>query len=174
MYRPYSIFSGAATTASRLGMPDLAIATLNDFVQSAQMICSLSPTTPVIADADTGFGGATMVARTVQQYAKAGVAALHIEDQVDSKRCGHLQGKEVVSREEFVARIRAAVVARDQIPGGSDFVSFHCSNIDYWTNKHVRLSWAELIARKSLDLMRRYSGNLIPFQSIIRSLIIVE
>lgn len=114
--------SGAATTASRLGMPDLAIATLNDFVQSAQMVCGLSPTTPVIADADTGFGGTAMVARTVYQYARAGVAAMHIEDQVQTKRCGHLMGKQVVSREEFVTRIRAAVIARDSIPGGSNFV----------------------------------------------------
>ncbi|KAI0827963.1 Phosphoenolpyruvate/pyruvate domain-containing protein [Trametes gibbosa] len=114
--------SGAATTASRLGQPDLAIATLNDFVQSAQMVCSLDPTVPVIADADTGFGGPAMVARTVTQYARAGVAALHIEDQVQTKRCGHLLGKQVVSREEFLTRIRAAVIARDSIPGGSDFV----------------------------------------------------
>ncbi|THH33093.1 hypothetical protein EUX98_g1114 [Antrodiella citrinella] len=114
--------SGAATTASRLGMPDLAIATLNDFVQSAQMVCGLDPTMPVIADADTGFGGPAMVARTVTQYARVGVAALHIEDQVQTKRCGHLMGKQVVSREEFLTRIRAAVMARDAIPGGSDFV----------------------------------------------------
>ncbi|KAG6883347.1 hypothetical protein C0993_006662 [Termitomyces sp. T159_Od127] len=115
--------SGAATTASRLGQPDLAIATLNDFVEAASMVCSINPTTPVIADADTGFGGPTMVARTVTQYAKAGVAALHIEDQVQTKRCGHLLGKQVVSREEFITRVRAAVLARDAIPGNSDFVS---------------------------------------------------
>ncbi|KAF7419256.1 hypothetical protein PC9H_001843 [Pleurotus ostreatus] len=114
--------SGAATTASRMGQPDLAIATLNDFVGSAQMVCSLDPTCPVIADADTGFGGPAMVARTVTQYARCGVAGLHIEDQVQTKRCGHLLGKQVVSREEFITRIRAAVIARDSIPGGSDFV----------------------------------------------------
>ena len=57
-----------------------------------------------------------MVARTVTQYARAGVAALHIEDQVQTKRCGHLLGKQVVSREEFITRIRAAVIARDAIP----------------------------------------------------------
>ncbi|KIM40333.1 hypothetical protein M413DRAFT_413984 [Hebeloma cylindrosporum] len=114
--------SGAATTASRLGQPDLAIATLNDFVQAAEMVCSIDPTTPVIADADTGFGGPTMVARTVKQYARAGVAGLHIEDQVQTKRCGHLLGKQVVSREEFLTRVRAAVLARDSIPGESDFV----------------------------------------------------
>jgi hypothetical protein len=63
-----------------------------------------------------------MVARTVTQYARAGVAGLHIEDQVQTKRCGHLLGKQVVSREEFVTRIRAAVIARDSLPGNSDFV----------------------------------------------------
>jgi 2-methylisocitrate lyase-like PEP mutase family enzyme len=78
---------------------------------------------PVIADADTGFGGPINIARTVTAYVKAGVAGLHIEDQVQTKRCGHLMGKQVVSREEFVTRIRAAVLARDAIPGGSDFVS---------------------------------------------------
>ncbi|KAH9920900.1 oxaloacetate acetylhydrolase [Fomitopsis serialis] len=114
--------SGAATTASRLGMPDVAIATLNDFVQSAEMVCGINPSMPVIADADTGFGGPAMVARTLTKYAKAGVAGLHIEDQVQTKRCGHLMGKQVVSREEFLQRIRAAVIARDSIPGGSDFV----------------------------------------------------
>lgn len=69
------------------------------------------------------FGGTAMVARTVYQYIRAGVAAMHIEDQVQTKRCGHLIGKQVVSREEFVTRIRAAVIARDSIPGGSNFVS---------------------------------------------------
>ena len=74
--------SGAATTASKLGQPDLAIATLPDFVQNASMITDFSRAVPLIADADTGFGGPAMVARTVQMYNKAGVAALHIEDQV--------------------------------------------------------------------------------------------
>ncbi|KAG8738247.1 hypothetical protein FRC10_007115 [Ceratobasidium sp. 414] len=121
--------SGAATTAAKLGQPDLAIATLPDFAQNAAMITSLSYSTPLIADADTGFGGPAMVARTVQMYDRAGVAALHIEDQahyanpvlhgtqVQTKRCGHLLGKQVVSTEEFVTRIRAAVQARDAIPG---------------------------------------------------------
>ncbi|EJD53670.1 oxaloacetate acetylhydrolase [Auricularia subglabra TFB-10046 SS5] len=112
--------SGAATTASRLGMPDLAIATLNDFAESAAMVTNLDPSVPLIADADTGFGGPIMVARTVQKYEKAGVAALHIEDQVQTKRCGHLLGKAVVSVDEYLARIRAAVHARDRL--GSDMV----------------------------------------------------
>lgn len=116
---------------------------VTDFLpQAAEMVCSLDVKMPVIADADTGyvfslalssplipflfnknsFGGPTMIARTVTRYARAGVAGLHIEDQVQTKRCGHLLGKQVVSREEFVTRIRAAVLARDAIPGQSDFV----------------------------------------------------
>lgn len=67
------------------------------------------------------FGGPAMVVRTVKQYIKAGLAGMHIEDQVQTKRCGHLLGKSVVSREEFLTRIRAAVIARDSVPG-SDFV----------------------------------------------------
>ena len=86
------------------------------------MIAGLSPSTPLIADADTGFGGPSMVGRTLKKYDRVGVAALHIEDQVQTKRCGHLLGKQVVSTEEFLARIRAAVIARSQIPGGSDIV----------------------------------------------------
>jgi len=69
------------------------------------------------------FGGPANVARTVRQYISAGVAGMHIEDQVQTKRCGHLMGKQVVSREEFLTRIRAAVIARDSLPGGSDFVN---------------------------------------------------
>lgn len=64
-----------------------------------------------------------MVARTVTQYARAGIAGLHIEDQVQTKRCGHLLGKQLVSTEEFITRIRAATIGRDSIPGGSDIVS---------------------------------------------------
>lgn len=66
----------------------------------------------------------------MKQYASAGIAGLHIEDQVQTKRCGHLTGKQVVSREEFITRIRAAVLARDSMPGGSDFVCFFCDEIE--------------------------------------------
>ncbi|CAM1507620.1 Fc.00g072610.m01.CDS01 [Cosmosporella sp. VM-42] len=98
---------------SRLGMPDLGVATLNDMRDSAAMIASLDPSVPLIADADTGYGGPLMVGRTVTQYIRAGVAALHLEDQVQTKRCGHLLGKQLVSEEEFISRIKAAVMARE-------------------------------------------------------------
>lgn len=112
--------TGAGTSLSRLGMADLGLATQTDMVNVASMICSLSPSTPVIADADTGYGGPVQVARTVREYARAGVAALHLEDQVQSKRCGHLLGKQVVGREEFYSRIQAARMARDAC--GSDML----------------------------------------------------
>lgn len=102
------------------GQADLGICTLNDMRANGETIASLSPTTPVIADADTGYGGPIMVARTVEQYARSGIAALHIEDQVQTKRCGHLSGKIVVDTETFVTRIRAAAQARARI--GSDIV----------------------------------------------------
>lgn len=87
---------------------------------NAEMIAGLDMNTPLIADMDTGFGGPMMVERAVIEYARAGVAAFHIEDQVLQKRCGHLSGKEVVSVDEYLSRIRAAKLARDKI--GSDIV----------------------------------------------------
>ncbi|KAL7947513.1 Pyruvate/Phosphoenolpyruvate kinase-like domain-containing protein [Trichoderma barbatum] len=106
--------TGAGTTISKLGMPDLGIATLNDMRDTASMIASLDQSVPLIADADTGYGGSVMVGRTVSQYMQAGVAALHLEDQVQSKRCGHLLNKQVVSQDEFISRIRAADIVREQ------------------------------------------------------------
>lgn len=102
---------------SRLGMADMGVATLNDMVTNASMIASLSPCTPLIADADTGYGGAIMVGRTVTAYIRAGVAGLHLEDQVVNKRCGHLKGKQLVKLEDYTSRIRAAALARD-LSGG--------------------------------------------------------
>lgn len=84
------------------------------------MIANLDPTIPLIADADTGYGGPNMVARTVAQYHRSGVAGLHIEDQIQTKRCGHLNGKLVVDEDVFVSRIAAATQTRKRI--GSDIV----------------------------------------------------
>lgn len=87
---------------------------------NAEMLANLSPKTPLIADADTGYGGPIMVARTTEQYARSGVAAFHIEDQVQTKRCGHLGGKILVDKDTYTTRIRAAVQARKRL--GSDIV----------------------------------------------------
>lgn len=113
--------TGAGTTASRLGQPDLAIAQLHEMRENAEMIANLDPFgPPLIADMDTGYGGPVMAARTVEQYIRAGVAGAHLEDQVLMKRCGHLSGKKVVGREEYISRIRAAHAARVRMQ--SDFV----------------------------------------------------
>ncbi|KAI1781236.1 Phosphoenolpyruvate/pyruvate domain-containing protein [Hypoxylon cercidicola] len=112
--------TGAGTAASRLGQPDLGLTTVDDMANNAGMIAGLDREVPVIADADTGFGGPLMVARTTEKYILQGVAAFHIEDQVTTKRCGHLQGKELVDTPTFAARIRAAADARRRM--GSDIV----------------------------------------------------
>lgn len=107
--------TGAGTAASRLGMPDLGLATMDDMVANAGMIASLDRTVPLIADADTGYGGPLMVARTVRAYMTAGVAGMHLEDQVVTKRCGHLANKELVDEDVFLSRIRAACLAREEL-----------------------------------------------------------
>lgn len=103
---------------SRLGMADLGLTTFVDMHQNASIIASINPAIPVIADADTGYGGPINVANTVKAYARAGVAGLHIEDQVQEKRCGHLSGKLLVSREVYANRLRAACKARDESGSG--------------------------------------------------------
>jgi methylisocitrate lyase len=103
--------SGGGVAANSLGMPDLGISTMEDVLTDAQRIteaCSL----PLLVDIDTGWGGAFNIARTIRQMIRADVAAVHMEDQVSSKRCGHRPGKEIVSKEEMVDRIKAAVDAR--------------------------------------------------------------
>jgi 2-methylisocitrate lyase-like PEP mutase family enzyme len=108
---PMLYMTGAGTTVSRLGQPDLGLMGLSEMAENARTIAGVS-NVPVIADADTGYGGPVNVARTVKLYQQAGVAGLHIEDQEFPKRCGHLAGKVVVSIDEFSQRIRAAVNER--------------------------------------------------------------
>ena len=103
--------TGFGLSASLLGAPDIGLLTQTEMAAACQRVCGATGL-PVIADADTGYGGPLDVARTVDLYERAGVAALQIEDQVAPKRCGHLAGKEVVPVDEAVARIRAAVRAR--------------------------------------------------------------
>lgn len=102
--------TGAGTSAAR-GFPDFGLLGMSEMVENAAVI-SRSISVPLIADADTGYGNELNVTRTVREFEARNVAAIHIEDQVLSKRCGHLDGKEVVAREEFIAKIRAAVAAR--------------------------------------------------------------
>jgi 2-methylisocitrate lyase-like PEP mutase family enzyme len=102
---------GGGTALNRLGVADLGLITLTEMVDNAAAIVR-SVSVPVIADADTGFGNVLNVQRTVHEYERAGVAAIHIEDQAFPKRCGSLQGKQLVSLEEAAQRIAAAVDAR--------------------------------------------------------------
>jgi 2-methylisocitrate lyase-like PEP mutase family enzyme len=103
--------TGYGTSASRLGLPDLGFAGLAEMADHARNLAA-AVGIPLIADADTGYGNALSVRRTVQTYEAAGVAALHIEDQVAPKRCGHLSGHQIIPRAEFAGKIRAAVEAR--------------------------------------------------------------
>ena len=109
--------TGAGTTAVRLGMPDVGLLTMTEMIDNAGRIAEASGL-PLIADADNGYGGVLNVRRTIQGYERAGVAGVHLEDQVIPKRCGHLAGKQVVPVEEAAAKIRAAADAR----ADADFV----------------------------------------------------
>ena len=103
--------SGGGVAANSLGMPDLGISTMEDVLIDARRITDVT-TLPLLVDIDVGWGGAFNIARTIRQFEKAGVAAVHMEDQVGTKRCGHRPGKEVVSKDEMVDRVKAAVDAR--------------------------------------------------------------
>lgn len=103
--------TGFGTAASTLGYPDIGLLTLTDMVTNVKHIAD-AVTIPVIADADTGYGNHLNVIRTVEEYEKAGSAAIQIEDQISPKRCGHMEGHKLVSPGEMVAKIRAAVKAR--------------------------------------------------------------
>ncbi|WP_176100373.1 methylisocitrate lyase [Burkholderia cepacia] len=103
--------SGGGVAANSLGIPDLGISTMEDVLIDANRITNATDL-PLLVDIDTGWGGAFNIARTVRSFIKAGVAAVHLEDQVGQKRCGHRPGKEVVPADEMVDRIKAAVDAR--------------------------------------------------------------
>jgi 2-methylisocitrate lyase-like PEP mutase family enzyme len=108
---PAVYMTGFGTSASRLGLPDLGYAGLAEMADHARNLAA-AVAIPLVADADTGYGNALGVRRTVRAYEAAGVAALHIEDQVAPKRCGHLSGHQIVPLGEFTGKIRAAVEAR--------------------------------------------------------------
>ena len=107
---PAVYMTGAGTSVSQ-GYPDFGLLTMSEMVENAARIVR-AVDVPVIADADTGYGNELNAFRTVQEYESRGVAGIHIEDQVSPKKCGHLDDKEVVSREDYVAKIRAAVAAK--------------------------------------------------------------
>ena len=103
--------SGGGVAAGSLGIPDLGISSLEDVLIDVRRITDITET-PLLVDIDTGFGGAFNIARSVKTISKAGAAAIHIEDQVQSKRCGHRPNKAIVTQSEMVDRIKAAVDAK--------------------------------------------------------------
>lgn len=108
---PAVYMTGFGTAASVLGRPDVGLLGMSEMVEHARRIVQ-AVGVPVIADADTGYGNPLNVIRTVQEYEAAGVAAIHIEDQVAPKKCGHMEGKQVIPAAEMVEKLRAAVEAR--------------------------------------------------------------
>jgi 2-methylisocitrate lyase-like PEP mutase family enzyme len=103
--------TGFGTSASRLGRPDVGLLTLTEMTDNARRIAQ-AVEIPVIADADTGYGNPINVIRTIREYEAAGVCAVHIEDQVMPKKCGHMEGKALIAADEMVAKVQAAVAAR--------------------------------------------------------------
>jgi methylisocitrate lyase len=108
---PAAYMTGYGASASVLGQPDIGLMTMSEMVAQAKNMAS-AVDIPIIADADTGYGGILNVIRTVQEFETAGVAGLQLEDQVFPKRCGHMEGKQLISKNEMTAKIRAAVYAR--------------------------------------------------------------
>jgi len=114
---PCMYMSGYCTAANTLGLPDLGLLTMTEMLGNARALAD-AVSIPLIADGDTGYGNALNVMRTVREYEKAGAAALHLEDQVWPKRCGHMANKQLIPRDEMVGKIRAAVDGR----ASNDFV----------------------------------------------------
>lgn len=104
--------TGFGTAASVLGQPDVGLLTMSEMVSRAAALVAVVGDLPLIADADTGYGNPINVRRTIREYERAGVAGLHIEDQVWPKKCGHMEGKQVIPMDEMVQKIRAAIDAR--------------------------------------------------------------
>ena len=104
--------TGSGTTMNLLGEPDVGLLTMTEMVTQAKNIVNTT-SLPVIADADTGYGNAINVMRTVREYEKTGVAAIHIEDQITPKKCGHFEGKQLIPQDEMLGKIRAAIDARE-------------------------------------------------------------
>jgi len=109
---PAVYMTGFGTAASVLGQPDVGLLTMSEMVSRAAALAAVIGDLPLIADADTGYGNPINVRRTIREYERTGVAGVHIEDQVWPKKCGHMEGKQVIPMDEMVQKVRAAVDAR--------------------------------------------------------------
>lgn len=157
--------SGAGVANASYGLPDLGITSLDNVLEDARRITGACPL-PLLVDADTGFGGAFNIARTVRELVRAGTAGMHIEDQVRAKRCGHRPGKAIVSAREMVDRIKAAVDARTDtsfvIMARTDALAREGLDAAVDRAHAYREAGADMIfpeAVTSLDQYRRFAGN---------------
>ncbi len=156
-------FSGAAFSAS-IGIPDIGLFTLDELTQAVRWV-TRATSLPLIVDADTGFGEAINTYRTVKELEAAGAAAIQIEDQVMPKRCGHLDGKQVVSPDEFCAKIRAAVQARSSvlIVARTDSKAINGMDDSIERGRMYRASGADVIFPEALETageFRHYSESV--------------
>jgi methylisocitrate lyase len=108
---PAVYMTGYGVSASVIGQPDIGLLTMTEMVRQAQNIAN-AVNVPVIADGDTGYGGVLNVVRTTREYEQAGIAAIQLEDQIFPKRCGHMEGKQLIPKDEMLAKLRAAIHAR--------------------------------------------------------------
>jgi len=106
---PAIYVTGAGVASSRLGLPDIGLATMNEVLEAAKNIVGVT-NVPVICDTDTGYGNALNLMRTTREFERIGVAAIQVEDQITPKRCGHTEGKQLVSQEEMVRKIRLFIM----------------------------------------------------------------
>lgn len=158
--------TGFGTSIGRLGMPDIGLLTASEMIDNASRIYDASGLC-IVADADTGYGNAMNVRRTVRDYEKAGVAALHLEDQVAPKRCGHLAGKRVIPAQEMVGKIKAACDARrDQdlvIIARTDVLAIEGMEAVFERSRQYREAGADMIfvdAPVGLDQMHAIANGL--------------
>ena len=152
--------AGYANSAALLGMPDISLLTLTEMVEVASRVAD-AVSIPVFADGDTGHGSIANVMRTVQQFEKAGVAGLFIEDQVQPKRCGHMAGKQVITPREMVSKIKAALDARQDpdfiIMARTDAIAVNGIDDAIQRANHYKEAGADLIfveAPESVEQMR--------------------
>ena len=163
---PLAFMSGFAVSAAKLAMPDTGLISYAEMVGQGRDICS-AVSIPVIGDADTGYGNALNVRRTVQGYARAGFACAMIEDQLAPKRCGHTKGKLVVDRAEALSRIRAAVDAREDgadilIMARTDANATHGFDEAMWRIRAFAEAGADILfleAPKTEDEMRAFCAG---------------
>ncbi|MCK9362334.1 MAG: oxaloacetate decarboxylase [Syntrophales bacterium] len=140
--------TGYGASASVLGQPDIGLMTMSEVVSQAGNMAS-AVAIPFIADGDTGYGGVLNVMRTVREFEKAGIAGLQLEDQVFPKRCGHMEGKQLIPQEEMAAKVRAAVYARQS----EDFVIVARTDARAVTNLKDAIARAVAYAEAGADVL---------------------